>query len=419
MDSELKGITRYRFLYAFFTFFITAVQYYNYSIFFISTKDLVANFFDSNNKFSSDVQFFTIFALSVFFRPLGSLAIAFIGDKFGRIYSLLIATILHSISSLIVMLIPTYSEIGFLSSLLILLSRIFLVIGIASEADGARIYITDIVDKRKENLANGMISSSTQIGVFVAFLLSYFAEKNNINFRALFFIGFLMGLLVISLRIFDIFLNKKRDNKKINTQKLSIELIKSEYKKNFGIFLQFIILLGCIGGIYHFQIIFLSSYIQKFLYITTNVKLLYITSIVLLVFAYPVAGFVVDKFNSQKSQLKISLIIFILSSLFSMVLATNKSFNYFLFFLSVLAMPFFACIIQVSIKNKIPSLYRQSIFTLNHSIGSSLLSSTTPLIAVYIINYTGKFYLSYGYVILLSVLILYFSRVIVNNVKAS
>lgn len=159
---------------------------------------------------------------------------------------------------------------------------------------------------------------------------------------------------------------------------------------------------------------------QKFLYIASNVKLLYIISIVLLIFAYPTAGFIADKFNSQKKfQLNISLFIFILFSLISMFLAKNKSFNYFLFFLSVLTIPFFACIIQVNIKNKIPALYRQSIFTLNHSIGSSLFSSTTPLIAVYIMNYTGKFYLSYIYVILLSVLILYFSRVIVNNVKVS
>ncbi len=76
-----------KYKYAFFTFFITIVQYYNYSIFFISTKDLVINFFDSKDKLSSDIQFFTIFALSVFFRPIGSVAIAFIGDKIGRIYS--------------------------------------------------------------------------------------------------------------------------------------------------------------------------------------------------------------------------------------------------------------------------------------------------------------------------------------------
>jgi MFS transporter, MHS family, proline/betaine transporter len=410
----MKSVTKY----AFFTFFITTVQYYNYSIFFISTKDLVANFFDSKDKFSSDVQFFTIFALSIFFRPLGSLVVAFIGDKFGRIYSLLIATILHSISSLIIILIPTYSEIGFLSSVLILFSRILLVIGIASETDGARIYITDIIDKKYENLANGMISSSTQIGVFLAFLLSYFAEINHINFRILFFIGFFMGLLVILIRIFDIF-SKNNQTKKINTQKLTISLIKSEYKQNLSIFLQFIVLLGCIGGVYHFQIIFLSSYIQKFLDIKTNVKLLYITSIVLLIFTYPLAGFIADKFNSQKSQLQISLFVFILCSICNMILAANKSFNYFLFFLSVVAIPFFACIIQVKVKNKISSLYRQSIFTLNHSIGSSLFSSTTPLIAVYIMNYTNKFYLSYTYVIMLSVLILYFSRVIVNNVKIS
>ena len=410
----MKSVTKY----AFFTFFITAVQYYNYSIFFISTKDLVANFFNSKDKFSSDVQFFTVFALSIFFRPLGSLVVAFIGDKFGRIYSLLIATILHSISSLIIILIPTYSEIGFLSSILILFSRILLVIGIASETDGARIYITDIIDKKYENLANGMISSSTQVGVFLAFLLSYFAEINHINFRILFFIGFFMGLLVIVARIFDIISNNKHE-KKINTQKLTIDLIKSEYKQNLGIFLQFIILLGCIGGIYHFQIIFLSSYIQKFLDIKTNVKLLYITSIVLLIFTYPLAGFIADKFNSQKSQLKISLFIFILCSICNMILAANKSFNYFLFFLSVASIPFFACIIQVRVKNKISSLYRQSIFTLNHSIGSSLFSSTTPLVAVYIMNYAGEFYLSYTYVIMLSVLILYFSRVIVNNVKIS
>jgi len=82
-------------------------------------------------------------AISYLLRPIGGMILGHLGDKYGRKSVFSISILLMSIPSLIIGLLPTYSQIGYMATILLIIMRILQGFSVGGEVPGSITYIAE------------------------------------------------------------------------------------------------------------------------------------------------------------------------------------------------------------------------------------------------------------------------------------
>ena len=157
----------------------TAIEFFDYYIY-AAAAVLVFNtqFFHSGDPLSDDLLSLSTLALAFFARPIGSALFGHFGDKIGRKKTLVASLVLMGGSTVVIGLLPTYSQIGIWAPILLCICRVGQGIGLGGEWGGAALDATDNALDRKRAWYGTFPRLGAPIGLFVAnatfFLVSYF-----------------------------------------------------------------------------------------------------------------------------------------------------------------------------------------------------------------------------------------------------
>ncbi|WP_344678318.1 MFS transporter [Saccharopolyspora taberi] len=111
------------------------------------------------------ISYFGVFAISFLIRPFGSMFFGPLGDRIGRQKVLAVTILLMSGSTFLIGLLPTYSAIGVLAPILLLLARMLQGFSTGGEYGGAATYIAEFApDKRR-----GFYGSWLEFGTLTGF----------------------------------------------------------------------------------------------------------------------------------------------------------------------------------------------------------------------------------------------------------
>ena len=392
----------------------TITQYYNYALFGISASILSKHFISDSD--AGLVKFFSIFALGVLAKPLGSLMFGMIGDNYGRSVAMKLSALTITMSSTIIYLASYY--VGSYGIFFLMLSRILLVVSVAGESDGVRIYLTEMFAKKNQYLTNGLIIASTQIGVLLAFAVSYAVEIYDATFKISFLIGSILGLCVLIFRSYFIeteyFLNRK--NKKYVSIGHALNQIIT-HKKSFALS---VILFGAMGGIYQFHIIFMNSYLRLIhLGEPHFISMIHITGIMIFGVSAVVSGYVADRYQFGFKQIYVALLGLFFTSILNCVCMYFGILNVPLFIASIALIPVYIVIIEIYIRNNTPTETLYTIYSVSHSVGSVILSGTTPLICTLLWRNTELSYAPYVYLLFLILCITFCIKIFTSMLSAS
>src|ERR1700722_6319273 len=125
-------------------------------------------FFASGDPASAILQSLATFALAFFARPLGSALFGHFGDRIGRKATLVTALLTMGFSTVLIGLLPTYSSIGVIASVLLALCRFGQGLGLGGEWGGAVLLATENAPPEKR----AWFGSFPQLGAPLGFLLS-------------------------------------------------------------------------------------------------------------------------------------------------------------------------------------------------------------------------------------------------------
>jgi MFS family permease len=376
----------------FIAFFTTIVRYYDYALFGFAASILSKNFLPhaNNNDYKQILSFFAIFSLAVITKPIGAYIFGTIADKKGVISSIKISSIIGTISTIAIGLMPNFEYIGGCSVILLFVFRTLFLISMGAETDTIRIYITRKISDKYKNLGNGLISFCNQIGVFIAAIFLYYIstkmKETNITYlwRINFIIGGIAGICLIILRHYfsEIKPYFKKNNKNI------LILINQNREK----FIPAMIISGCSGGIYNFFLIFLLNFSAKIINITELV-IAYKTNIFLIAICgifCPISGFIADKviYNNfyKKSQIfsaiTLSIIInIVFLYLISILILDYKILTIYIFFM-ILLLPFYLIPLQIIIQSLFDIEIKARMCSISHAAGSMLFSATVPFFSM-------------------------------------
>lgn len=399
MSKETSSLSKNRPYGSYIVAFLsTIIRYYDYSLFGLSASILSKELMPGAENKERMMVFFAVFSLSVIVRPLGAIIFGKIGDNIGRVASIRISMVIAAFSTGAVAFIPSFISIGWFAVLALTLCRMIFLISLSGEVDAIKILIAEKIGKKRRNFGIGLVSCSSQIGVLIASYAYYFAANHpDIEWlwRMNFVIGGIFGGVVVILRKHlsesELFLHSKISAQKSNSHTVNHSLwyILSYNKLKFILSM---IINGVIGASYNFLIIFLGSFLADIAKLS-SVKTISFNSMILIAlygFACLFSGYLSDKISSLK-QITASLFL-VAAALFSMgVLATNEFALLNIHRILVFLVPFYSIPCVVKIQSIFTTQHRMRMYSLSHSLGSMILSSTIPFISLLIWSNTRSF----------------------------
>lgn len=182
----------------------TAFEWYDFFIFGSLAGVISKVFFTGLNETAGLVAALALFGTGFAFRPLGALIFGRMGDKVGRKAAFLITVTLMGGATFAIGLLPTYSQAGILSPILLILLRILQGTALGGEYGGAAIYVAEHAPANKRGQMTGWIQSSAALGLIGALLviLATRTAVGEVNFEGWGWrIPFLIssGLLAVSI----------------------------------------------------------------------------------------------------------------------------------------------------------------------------------------------------------------------------
>lgn len=147
----------------------TTVEWYDYFIY-ASAAGLVFGklFFEPAGPAIATLLSFLTVGISFLFRPLGAFLAGHFGDKIGRRPMLVITLILMGVSTTLIGLLPTYSVIGIMAPILLILLRILQGVSAGGEWGGAVLMAVEHAPRERR----GLFGAMPQIGVPIGLLLA-------------------------------------------------------------------------------------------------------------------------------------------------------------------------------------------------------------------------------------------------------
>ncbi len=125
-------------------------------------------FFPTDDAFLSTMLAYASFSLTFFFRPVGGIVFAHIGDRIGRKKTLFLTLMLMGGGTVAIGLLPDYAAIGVAAPILLLLFRVLQGIGIGGEWGGALLLAYEYAPKHRR----GLYGAVPQMGISLGLLLA-------------------------------------------------------------------------------------------------------------------------------------------------------------------------------------------------------------------------------------------------------
>ena len=173
----------------------TFLEYFDLMIYVHMAVVLNELFFPTTDPHTANLISAMTFCSTFVFRPFGALLLGYIGDVFGRKFTVIITTLIMSFCCASMALLPTYAQIGITASWLIIICRIIQGISSMGEIIGAQIYLTESIKIPERYPVVTSLGCADLLGGLAALALATGVFALGIDWRCAFWIGALIAIV--------------------------------------------------------------------------------------------------------------------------------------------------------------------------------------------------------------------------------
>ena len=184
-----------------------AVEWYDWTVYATFSIYFATQIFPAANESLAFIGTFATYALAFFFRPLGGMLLGRFADLRGRKQAMLLTITLMAGGSLVIAILPTYTAVGWLAPILLLLARIAQGMSLGGEVSNASAYLAEIAPPERRGRYSSFFYISTGSAVLLASLLGALLASTlsddqlaSWGWRLPFLIGGALGLVGLWLR---------------------------------------------------------------------------------------------------------------------------------------------------------------------------------------------------------------------------
>ena len=144
----------------------SAVEWFDFGVYGYLAPTLGAQFFPADNAVAAALNGFAVFCVGYFMRPVGGLLLGRLGDRLGRRRMLVTSVLAMAAASVLIGLLPTYTQVGLAAPVLLVALRCVQGIAVGGEYTGAMAYTAECAPPGRR----GLVSSMATVGVGVGLL---------------------------------------------------------------------------------------------------------------------------------------------------------------------------------------------------------------------------------------------------------
>lgn len=141
-----------------------ALEWYDFAVYGYIASDLGRAFFPAEVPGLQTLAAFGVFAVGYLMRPIGSLVLGPLGDLLGRRLMLSLSIVIMGLSSLLIGLLPTHSQIGVAAGMLLVLLRMVQGFSVGAEFTGSITYATEAAARGRAGYLSSMAVAGGLLG---------------------------------------------------------------------------------------------------------------------------------------------------------------------------------------------------------------------------------------------------------------
>ncbi|GAA3654365.1 MFS transporter [Microbacterium marinilacus] len=165
----------------------TALEFMDYQLYSLAAALVFAElFFSDEDPAMAVVAAMATYGVGYVARPLGAFFFARLGDKKGRTKVLFYTILLMGLATTLIGVLPTYSQVGLLAPILLVLLRIAQGFGAGAEISGAGVMLAEYAPAKRRGIIASLVALGTNCGTLLAsaiwaILLVAFNEQEVID----------------------------------------------------------------------------------------------------------------------------------------------------------------------------------------------------------------------------------------------
>jgi len=184
------------------------VEWYDFNTYAAFSLYFASSFFPNKDPVIEVLNASLLFALGFLVRPLGAWLFGHLADHHGRRGALMLSVALMCFGSLMIALLPTYAQVGFLAPVLLGLARVLQGLSLGGEYGTSATYLTEVADERHRGFYASFQYVTLIGGQVLALLVLFVLQKMFLTgdeirawgWRIPFVIGALLSVVALVMR---------------------------------------------------------------------------------------------------------------------------------------------------------------------------------------------------------------------------
>jgi len=338
------------------------------------------------------------FALGFIFRPLGGVFFGRLGDSIGRKPAFILSILMMAIPTFLLGLIPTYSQVGILAPIILVLIRILQTFPSGGELPAVFIYLYESSSVHNRKFMTSFAGVGNQIGIILSAIECFFLKKYlpyefliQYGWRISFLFGGVIGLFGFYLRYklheTKLFHDLQAHHKM--TKKTIWKVVTSFWKKiTLAIFYGILPTIG-----FHVISILFPTYLFKSFGIDYVENLLsFIIILTLMTIPLPLFGYLGDRISVKKILITASIgILILLVPLYFKLNQVDSTLTLWMLSLFALCITCITALWPYITSNIFHTSDRFTCVGISFNISDGVIGGASTIIAFLLINITGNF----------------------------
>jgi MFS transporter, MHS family, alpha-ketoglutarate permease len=364
------------------------VEWYDFYVYSFTALYFAAELFPKGNQTTQLLNAAGVFAAGFFMRPVGSWLFGWLADRKGRRFSMMAAVLMMCGGSLLVAVLPTYSQVGLLAPALLLIARLIQGLSVGGEYGTVATYMSEVAEHGRRGffssfqyvtLIGGQLLATLVLVVLQQFLDD--AELRAWGWRIPFFIGAIAAVIAFYLRrtLAETASRTAREHKEAGSLRGMLR-----YPRSFFVVMGF----TAAGSLSFYAF---TTYMQKYLVNTAGLTARHATEIMTgalfcFMVAQPAFGSLADKIGRRTSMLVYSVLLMLVTvPIFTALGNTENPVRAFALILAALLCVSFYTSISGLIKAELFPMHVRAIGVgLSYAIANALFGGTAEYVALWL-----------------------------------
>jgi MFS family permease len=255
----------------------TIIEWYDFYLYGVLAAFFSTQFFPKGNDVAALLASLATFGAGFAVRPFGAAFFGRVGDVVGRKFTFLVTISIMGLSTALVGVLPTYTQIGILAPIILVVLRLLQGLALGGEYGGAAIYVAEHSTDEQRGRNTSWIQTTATIGLGLALLVIYITRNAMtpedfaaVGWRIPFVLSAILVALALWIRL------RMRETPLFQALKAEGKASKSPWRESFGNpYNRKLIILALLGATAGQAVVWYQGQFQALFFLGTNLGVRY------------------------------------------------------------------------------------------------------------------------------------------------